>query len=250
MRRAVFAVFKLRISQYINKNLVEKELTYKQLAERSGVPASSIHSYAQGKTGNPNEDNLIRIAAAFGDPPEVITAMRRESIETTAKENVLIAKADDKELMEKHAALIRESVSQILDEYRAASAAQQTEIIQHADQRVIDERALCKARCDTILAQCLEEIDREKKHNADLLALKDDLIKKGETDSKAALHYLQRSVHNLSIALAVVSVLAVFGLAVLGGYAAYSYFTFDRADPTRGIYRTTSSPEAPALPIE
>jgi transcriptional regulator with XRE-family HTH domain len=124
MRRAVFAVFKLRISQYINKNLVEKELTYKQLAECSGVPASSIHSYAQGKTGNPNEDNLIRIAAAFGDPPEVIAAMRRESIETTAKENVLIAKADDKELMEKHAALIRESVSQILDEYRAASAAQ------------------------------------------------------------------------------------------------------------------------------
>ena len=69
------AVFKLRISQYINRNLVEKELTYKQLAERSGVPASSIHSYAQGKTGNPNEDNLIRIAAAFGDPPEVIAAI-------------------------------------------------------------------------------------------------------------------------------------------------------------------------------
>ena len=242
-------MFKLRISQYINRNLVEKELTYKQLAERSGVPASSIHSYAQGKTGNPNEDNLIRIAAAFGDPPEVIAAMRRESIETTAKENVLIAKADDKELMEKHAALIRESVSQILDEYRAASAAQQTEIIQHADQRVIDERALCKARCDTILAQCLEEIDREKKHNTDLLALKDDVIKKGEMDSKAALHYLQRSVHNLSIALAVVSVLAVFGLAVLGGYAAYAYFTFDREDPTRGIYRDTPAP-IPSIALE
>ena len=250
MRKAVAAVFKLRISQYINRNLVEKELTYKHLAELSGVPASSIHSYAQGKTSNPNEENLIRIAAAFGDPPEVIAAMRRESIETTAKENVLIAKADDKELMEKYAALIRESVSQILDEYRAASAAQQTEIIQHADQRVLDERALCKARCDTVLAQCLEEIDREKRHNADLLTLKDDLIKKGETDSKAALHYLQRSVHNLSIALAVVSVLAVFGLAILGGYAAYAYHTFDREDPTRGIYRTTSFSEAPALPIE
>lgn len=238
-------MFKLRVSQYINNGLVENNWTYKNLSDRSGVPTSTIHSYAQGKTSNPNEENLIRIAAAFGDPPSVIHAMRKESVDTTAKENLLIAKADDKELMEKYAALIRESVTQILEEYRAASAAQQTEIIAHADARIEDERQRCKLLNETVLAQCQEEIAREKAHNADLLALKDDQIAAAASSSKSALAYLKTVVRNLSLALIVVSILAVLGLSIFGGYAVYAYNTFDREDPTRGLYRAEETIERP-----
>lgn len=238
-------MFKLRVSQYINNGLVENNWTYKTLCDRSGVPVSTIHSYAQGKTSNPNEENLIRIAAAFGDTPDVIHAMRKESMDTTAKENILIAKADDKELMEKYAALIRESVTQILEEYRAASAAQQTEIIAHADHRIEEERQRAKVLNETVLAQCQEEIDRAKKHNADLLALKDDQIAAAASSSKSALAYLKTVVRNLSIALIVVSILAVLGLSIFGGYAVYAYNTFDREDPTRGLYRAEETIERP-----
>lgn len=243
-------MFKLRVSQYINNGLVENNWTYKNLSDRSGVPTSTIHSYAQGKTSNPNEENLIRIAAAFGDPPSVIHAMRKESVDTTAKENLLIAKADDKELMEKYAALIRESVTQILEEYRAASAAQQTEIIAHADARIEDERQRCKLLNETVLAQCQEEIARVKSHNADLLALKDDQIAAAASSSKSALAYLKTVVRNLSLALIVVSILAVLGLSIFGGYAVYAYNTFDREDPTRGLYRVDATSDSQFIAIE
>lgn len=230
-------MFKLRVSQYINNGLVENNWTYKMLYDRSGVPVSTIHSYAQGKTSNPNEENLIRIAAAFGDPPNVIHSMRKQSMESTAKENILIAKADDKDLMEKHASLIRESVTQILEEYRAASAAQQTEIIAHADARIEEERERSKSLNETVLTQCQEEIERQKTHNADLLALKDDQIAASAAASEASFVYLKSVIHNLSIALILVSILAVLGLSILGGYAVYAYNEFDREDPTRGLYR-------------
>lgn len=235
-------MFKLRVSQYINQNLVAHEMTYKVLSERSGVPISSIHSYAQGKTSNPNEDNLVRIAAAFGDAPGVITAMRKESIEDTAKENVLIARSDDKELMEKYGELLRKNMLAVMEEYRAASSEQQSEIIAHADQRVEDERRRAKERCDMVLAQCLEEVERQKRHNADLLALKDDMIAVIQQERGMVRSYLKRVIRNLTIALIVVSLLSVVCLSALGGYAVYAYHTFDRADPTRGLYQTELSP--------
>ena len=231
-------MIKLRVSQYINRNLVDHDMTYKALSTLSGVPVSTIHAYAQGKTTSPNEDNLIRIAAAFGDGPDVIYAMHRESLPAIADENLLIAHSDDKELMEKYADLIRSTVSQILDEYRSAASSQQTEIITHADQRVEDERRRARERCDAVLAQCLEEVERQKQHNASLLALKDDMLLSVRQDRDKSLSYLSRVVRNLTIALIVVSLLAVSGLAVLGGYAVYAYHTFDRADPTRGLYQT------------
>ena len=40
-----------------------------------------------------------------------------------------------------------------------------------------------------------------------------------------------------------VSVLSVVGLSALGGYAFYAYHTFDREDPTRGLYRAEATPE-------
>lgn len=208
-------MFKLSVSQYINKNIIEHGLTYKALFEISGVPVSTIHSYAQGKTSNPNEENLVRIAAAFGDGPEVIQAMRRQSLESTAKENIIIARSSDPELMEKYGLLIRSNVTQILEEYRVASAAQQTEIIQHADQRIADAKAEAAAQCKLVAEQCRQHEQEYKDHC-------DALVSRLEDD----ISYLHTLVRNVSILA-----------ALFGSYALYAYKTFDVEDLGRGLYR-------------
>lgn len=246
-------MFKLRLAEYINRNMLERNMTYKDLRDLSGVPDSSLHSYAQARVNNPNDDNLIRIAAAFGDPPEIIQRMRRESAESSAQENRLIAESDDQERMERYAALIRFSVAQLLEEYRIQSAAQQTEIIQHADERVETERRRFKARADEVLRQCNAEVERNAQHNAELMALKDEMIAAIQQEREKVRTYLKRIIRNLSIALIAVSLVSALALAALGGYAFYAYHAFDRADPTRGIYQATPAPEptqAPDIELE
>lgn len=236
-------MFKLRIADYINQNMLARDMTYKDLHDLSGVPDSSLHSYAQAKVNNPSEENLVRIAAAFGDPPDVIQQMRRESMESSAKENQIIAESSDKERMEEFAALIRSNVAQLLEEFRVQSAAQQTEIIQHADKRIEDERSRFKQRADEVVRQCNAEIEKSKAHNGELMKLKDDLVTKGDEENDRVRKYLKRIIRNLSIALIAVSAFAALGLSALGGYAVYAYNTFDREDPTRGLYRAEVTPE-------
>lgn len=226
-------MFKIRISQYINENIDRHNLTYKKLSELSGVPISTIHSYAQGKTSAPNEDNLVRIAAAFGDKPDVIQAMHRESLSSTAKENMLIARSDEPELLEKYAALIRSSVAQILEEYRVQSAAQQTEIILHADNRVNEAKAEASAQCKKVAEQCFEhEQDYKKQCDAVVAAERRAAIAeaKGNADMLSRLEqdisYLRVLVRNLSIVA-----------ALLAAYSLYAYKSFDVADPTKGLYQ-------------
>lgn len=235
-------MFKLRVAEYINTNMQERKWTYRDLSLKSGVADSSIHSYAQGRVTTPNEDNLIRIAAAFGDSPDVIQNMRREALGSTVEENKLIAEAADKERMEKFIVLMRQNMLQVMEEYRAASAAQQTELLQHADDRVKEERKRASEFNTKVLKQCNEEIERNKAHNAELLDLKDKMIGKIEDERTVVRKYLKNIIRNLSIALIVVSLLSVFGLSALGGYAFYAYQTFDRADPSRGLYRAEVTP--------
>lgn len=161
-------VYKLLVAQYINKNLGDHDMTYKKLAEISHVPASTIHAYAQGKTNSPSEENLVRIAAAFGHGPEVIHDMHRASLDSTVRENLLIASSDDKDAVEQYAALIRTNVAQILEEYRAQSAAQQTEIIQHADRRVLTAREEAAKQCQLVAEQCRQH-EHEYKQQCDAL---------------------------------------------------------------------------------
>lgn len=241
-------MFKLRMAEYINSNMLEHGMTYKVLHERSGVPLSTLHSYAQAKVSTPDEENLIRIAAAFGDPPEIIQRMRRESLDATTAENKLIAQSSDKERMEQFAALIRSSVATLLEEYRVQAAAQQTEILEHADRRVEEERRRFKARVEEVLRQCNEEIARANAvcdeklaiHREHYLELHQEaekrLIASNEEREKVRA-YLKRVIRNLSVALIIVSVMSAVGLAVFGGYAFYAYQTFDREDPTRGLYQ-------------
>lgn len=190
--------------QYINQNMLIHGITYKALSDRSDVPASTLHAYAQGKTANPNIDNLIRIAAVFGDGPEVIYAMRRQSHEVAAVETELIEKSTDKSLMEKHAETIRVTVSQLLDEYRIQTAAQQQEIMQLAR----DQETQYRQHCDELIAA------ERKSCAARVLQLQDNIA------------YLRSLVRNLSILA-----------ALFGAYSLYAYKTFDVADITRGLNR-------------
>lgn len=245
-------MFKLRIAEYINNNMREKDMTYKDLSLKSGVADSSIHSYAQGRVNTPNEENLIRIAAAFGDGPDVIQRMRREALPSTTEENKLIAQSTDQQRMEQFAQLMRSNMSAILAENGMNESARQTEIIQHADARVETERRRFKARADEVLRQCTAEIAKNEticnekiamteKHARELLTLKDEQIKKADAENEKVRTYLRIVVRNLTIALIAVAVFAVVGLACLGGYAFYAYQTFDLKDPTRGMYRGGAS---------
>ena len=259
-------MFKLRVADYINKNMLERGLTYKDLARISGVSDSSIHTYAQAKVSSPSEDNLIRIAAAFGDPPEIIQQMRRESAESSAKENAIVAQSSDQERMEQYMVLIRSSMATILAENNASESARQTEIIRHADERVETERQRFKLRAVEVVRQCNEEIARikencareielnkkfcderialtEKHYEARLedqrrhmeqLSAKDDKHG-GELRDKNArsIDYLQSSVRNLAGSC----ILLIFTTLFFGAYAIFSYTTFDMADLTRGLHR-------------
>lgn len=253
-------MFKLRLAEYINSNMLERGMTYKTLHERSGVPGSTLHAYAQAKVTAPDEENLVRIAAAFGDPPEIIQRMRRESLEATTAENKLIAQSTDKERMEQFAALIRSSVAALLEEYRVQAAAQQTEILEHADRRVEEDRRRFKARAEEVLRQCNEEVARTKAycdekieiHKEHYHELHQEAEKRADAagkESERVRAYLKRVIRNLSIALVIVSVLSSIGLAAFGGYAFYAYQTFDREDPTRGLYRAAVTPEPSPTPF-
>lgn len=243
-------MFKLRLAEYINSNMQERNWTYRDLSGKSGVPDSSIHSYAQGRVTTPNEDNLIRIAAAFGDGPDVIQEMRREALPSTVQENKLLAESADKERMEAFAALMRKNMLSVMEEYRTAAAEQQTEIIRHADEHVETERRRFKARADEVVRQCKEEIERGRQHNAELMAVKDQMIAKIEDERVKVRKYLKTIIRNLSIALIGVSFLSILLLSALGGYAFYAYQVFDREDPTRGLYRAEPTPEPTEIPLQ
>lgn len=236
-------MFKLRVADYINSNMLERGLTYKDVSRMSGVSDSSIHTYAQAKVTNPNEDNLIRIAAAFGDPPDIIQQMRREALSSTTEENKIIAQSSDKERMEEFSALMRSNVAALLEEYRIQSAAQQTEIIQHADQRIANEEARFKKRVDEVIRQYEAEMEKERMHAQTLLNAEKEHRAELRSRNEATRGYLKTMVRNLTIALVAVAIFSAVGFAALGGYAVYAYNTFDLKDPTRGIYQETPAPE-------
>lgn len=252
-------MFKIQLAQYINDNLALHKLTYKQLGDRSGVPSSSIHAYAQGKVNNPDDDNLRRIAVAFGDPPEIIQQMRREAMSATAAENKLIAEADDKQLMEKMSALLRTNMLAVMEEYRAASAAQQSELLEHTNRLIAEERTRAGDLNAKVLQQCKDEVDRNKAfydqrcqmtiahcdqriadikaHMADIVQEKRDAEKKMSRQYARNRAYLRSSVRNLCIAGGILLVTNIF----FGAYAIFAYTVFDMQDPTRGLHRETHS---------
>lgn len=248
-------LFKLWLAEYMNSNMRRLGWTYKRTERETGVPQTTLYSYAQGRVMNPDEENLVRIVRAFGDDPEIIQRMRRESLESTTRENQLIAESTDKKRMEEFAALMRQNMAAILEEYRLSDAARQTEIIQHADARVESERQAFAARTEEVVRQCKEEMARKDEDCRQQLALmrehcdqrvadmqvhmQDVLAEKAKAKQELIEQYTRTiagqdvSISGLRAAVA----LLVLTNALFGAYAFFAYGVFDMADPSRGLHR-------------
>lgn len=230
-------MFKLRLAKYINDGLVEHNMSYKDLSRMSGVPPTTLSYYARGQVNTPNDEYCAKIAAAFGDSSDVIQQMRREAIGSTAAENNLVAASDDQERMEKFVVLMRSNMSAILEEYRIQAAAQQTEILDRADKRVANEETRFRERLDEVSRQYRAELNKELAHAGALLESekehREELRKRNEDTRK----YLKIMVRNLTIALVVVTLVLTSALIAFASYSFYAYHTFDRQDPTKGLYQ-------------
>lgn len=263
-------MFNILVSEHIKARKEEKGLTYETISARAPVPLSTLHAYAQGTIKAPKDDVLTRIFAVLGDGPEVIQQLRRKAAASAVEEAQLLSASTDQERMEAFASLMRANMASVLEEYRLQAAAQQTEIIQHADARVETERKRFKARADEVLRQCNAENERtkaecareiaanekdceqrmaltEKHYEARLASMKEHLgdMLKSEHEHNAELReryvssreYLKSSVRNLSAACIILVLTNVF----FGAYAIFAYTTFDMADPSRGLHREAYS---------
>lgn len=202
-------MYNLRISEYIKTNMETLHMTYQKLESLSGVPVSTLHAYAKATITTPKEDTLIRIAAAFGDAPEVIRKIKQECDEAMSREKKILdnkskephGSEQEHDRMQEFAGLLRTSLASMLDEYRTQSATQQTEIIEHADRRVEeehqradraieDERSKFNERVNEVLRQCSEEVQREKDKCAEEISRNKDFCE--ERISLTKQHYEAR----------------------------------------------------------
>ena len=60
-------MFRTAIATYINTNLQKHGLSAKKVAAIAQIPDSTFSNYKTGKIEHPNEEQLFRIAAVFGD---------------------------------------------------------------------------------------------------------------------------------------------------------------------------------------
>lgn len=250
----------LRFANYINDNMESRGWKNQRLELESTVPDSSISSYRKGLTKKPSRDNMILIAAAFGDPPSVIDQMIAESNGTTSEEaQRLMAEAADQERLERIVAMMREQMVHMLVDFREQSAAQQTEIIQHADNRVAAAEAEANKRIasaeadfnrriEAVLKQCQDEVQREKDHcqqRIDDMRQYAEHVYKTEREhrrelrvrNKSSREYLKSMVRNISACGLLLGMIAFAS----SGYAIFAFFAFDLSDPTRGIYKGSAA---------
>lgn len=238
----------LRFAEYINSNMAERKWKLKDLERESGVSDSTLTAYKRGLSNKPTMDNMIRIAAAFGDPPSVIEDMLSKSDAVqTEEEKRLIAEAADQARLERISSMLRENMVQILNEFREQSAAQQTEIIQHADKRIADAQEDFDRRNTEVLNQCKQEIEREKAHCQQRI---DDMQKyatfvyTSEREHRKDLRirnehsreYLKSCVRNISACCLLLGLIAFMSSV----YSIFAFFAFDLSDPSRGLYQGSS----------
>lgn len=258
------------IAAHINQNMAAHNLSAKQVSSRSQTPESTLSNYRTGKVEKPNEEQVLRIFAVWGDGPDVLYNIRRQAEETAAQEAQLKASAKDKELIDQIAEVIKAGSMALLDQQAERMGAQQSEILQHANQRVEEERQRSADLNAKVLRQCQEEVARIKEACAHEIAINKDFcdqriqMTERHYESRLAdqrLHlehmlsseskhsselrdrygssreYLKSSVRNLSGACVLLLLTNIF----FGAYAIFAYTTFDMADPTRGLHRESYS---------
>ena len=219
-------MFHLHVSAYINDRLKKTKMTYRDLAARSGVPLSTIYGYARGQVNKPDDDALIRIAAAFGDGEDVIRQMHVASLPSTTEENMIFAAASDQLLLEKLALLIRENFVAVMDDYVSSEERQYRERL-----------ATVQAQYDKLMK------DMEKKYEeriADERSHHDALIRQAmeherviDTRSESSRNYLKKLANQRLLIIVVLAVVLIASMA----YNVYAFRVFDVPDSSRGIYR-------------
>ena len=153
-------MFRTAIAAYINTNLQKTGLSAKKAAALAQIPDSTFSNYKTGKIEHPNEEQLYRIAAVFGDTKETIRLLRLESEDAARKEDQLKAEAKDKALLDQVATLFREGSVKLLAENAARMEAQQEEMRRLAAEQIENERARCE-----------QEIKHIRQHYEDQMAL-------------------------------------------------------------------------------
>lgn len=221
-------MFHLHVSAYINDRLKKTKMTYRDLAARSGVPLSTIYGYARGQVNKPDDDALIRIAAAFGDGEDVIRQMHVASLPSTTEENMIFAAASDQLLLEKLALLIRENFVAVMDDYVSSEERQYRERL-----------ATVQAQYDKLMK------DMEKKYEeriADERSHHDALIRQAmehertiDARSESSRNYLKRLANQRLLIIAVLAVILLASMA----YNVYAFRVFDVPIPrAASIVRT------------
>lgn len=219
-------MFHLHVSAYINDRLKKTKMTYRDLAARSGVPLSTIYGYARGQVNKPDDDALIRIAAAFGDGEDVIRQMHVDSLPSTTEENMIFAAASDQLLLEKLAMLIRENFVAVMDDYVSSEERQYRERL-----------ATVQAQYDKLMADMerryTERINAERAHCDQLSRQSMEHERTIDERSESSRNYLKRLANQRLLIIVVLVVVLIASMA----YNVYAFREFDVPDATRGIYR-------------
>ena len=219
-------MFHLHVSAYINDRLKKTKMTYRDLAARSGVPLSTIYGYARGQVNKPDDDALIRIAAAFGDGEDVIRQMHVASLPSTTEENMIFAAASDQLLLEKLALLIRENFVAVMDDYVSSEERQYRERL-----------ATVQAQYDKLMADMerryTERINAERAHCDQLSRQSMAHERTIDERSESSRNYLKRLANQRLLIIVVLVVILIASMA----YNVYAFRVFDVPDSSRGIYR-------------
>ena len=219
-------MFHLHVSAYINDRLKKTKMTYRDLAARSGVPLSTIYGYARGRVNKPDDDALIRIAAAFGDGEDVIQQMHVASLPSTTEENMIFAAASDQLLLEKLALLIRENFVAVMDDYVSSEERQYRERL-----------ATVQAQYDKLMADMerryTERINAERAHCDQLSRQSMAHERTIDERSESSRNYLKRLANQRLLIIVVLVVVLIASMA----YNVYAFRVFDLPDASRGIYR-------------
>ena len=210
------------ISRYVKDGLSQNGMSYRELSARSGVPISTISSYARGQVESPDADNLARIAQAFGDSPDAVSQLRAQA-EAQAEEDARIAaEASDKELVERIVSTLRQTFDGLLDDANA----QYSQRLAAVQEQYRDYLADAEQRY-------AERLEAEQRHHEQIVEQMRQSVQTMDQRSEEGRRYLKRLVRALAAFVVVLMVL----LGVFAAYGVYAFNAFDRNDPARGIYR-------------
>ena len=166
-------MFRTAIATYINTNLQKHGMSAKKAASLANIPESTFSNYKTGKIEHPNEEQLFRIAAIFGDTQETIRLLRLESEDAAKKEEQLKADAKDKALLDQVAALFRDGSVKLLAENAERMEAQQEEMRRLVAEQIENERSRYAREINLIRQHYEEQMAlMERQYEARIVDLK------------------------------------------------------------------------------